>query len=327
MARALYNKLNNYNLGGLVDRYDEGGKKTGETSAQRGARKSAAEEAFDKDWKMGDPLSEGQLTLLTNNWSDADRNLFSEMYNAGLVDGRIFKSNFKSGRPLSASNFRERVLKDPQGDASVENLTLKHRKLFDKSLKDPNFRSALFSNQVKSNRVLNIDDDRAFNYEVPEVEEVIQDEKIVEDETPVVEEKVNVDEIPVKDPVKTPTVVKKDIVPQEVVVEKEEEEVVDEIPLLTLPDDSPRPMKYNVELQGDYFPGSAPIRGRGFEERDDTFDPENPGLRSKGGKLYRRGGLAMLAKRGMKYNQGGRSSSGRMTNQELGRLLSKYNVR
>ena len=56
-----------------------------------------------------------------------------------------------------------------------------------------------------------------------------------------------------------------------------------------------------------------------------------------GNKLYKRGGLAMLARRsrqaamGMKYNSAkhGRkyNQGGRMTNQELGRLLSKYNVR
>ncbi len=59
--------------------------------------------------------------------------------------------------------------------------------------------------------------------------------------------------------------------------------------------------------------------------------------RENGGKLYRNGGLAMLARRsrqaamGMKYNSAKHerkyNQGGRMTNQELGRLLSKYNVR
>ena len=182
--------------------------------------------------------------------------------------------------------------------------------------------------------------------------EPVVEERPVIDPTPVVEEKVDMEEVTTKDPVvvkKTPT---KDIVPvkEEVVVEEEGEVVEEEIPVLTGDQPGPPPpMKFDIQGRSDRtgtggpggssdVPTQADTGLYGITAPRQTFRLLKEGeTREGGGKLYKRGGLAMLAERarkadmGMKYNSAkyGRryGQGGRMSNQELAKLLSKYNVR
>jgi hypothetical protein len=287
-----------------------------------------------------------RVNFFTAGWGDQTRADFVK----GISSGVIEEVGSTRGRQVSEDSFIQNMYKG--GDPSRGfrgSLTNKDGELGVKT-KRGSGGDQLKGRLVDAN-VVNFDPSESYTYtEGVKDEEVIQDEKIVEDETPVVEddqtvveEKVDVDEIPVKDPLKTPIVVKKDIVPvkEDGSVKDEGEVVEDEIPVLTGNQPGPPPpMKFNIQGRSDRTGTGGPGGSSDVPTQADTglYGITGPRqnfrlikedeTRENGGKLYRHGGLAMLARRsrqaamGRKYNQGGR-----MTNQELGRLLAKYNVR
>ena len=294
------------------------------------------------------PSFNKRLDFLTAGWGDQTKADFLKGITSGVIEegestgggkqvseDSFIQSMYKGGDP--SRGFR-RSLTDSKG-----NLKLKER--------DTPLSGGLQTRgrQGVSNKVI-FDPSQTYTYtEGVKDEEVIEDEKIVEDDKivdeQIVEEQIVEEEIPVKDPVKTPTVVKKDIVPVEekVVVEDKGEVVEEEIPVLTGDQPGPPPpMKFDIQGRSDRtgtggaggssdVPTQADTGLYGITAPRQNFRLLKEGeTREGGGKLYRHGGLAMLARRsrqaamGMKYNQGGKR---RMSNQELGRLLAKYNVR
>ena len=293
------------------------------------------------------PSFNKRLDFLTPGWGDQTKADFVKGITSGVVEegestrggkqvseDSFIQSMYKGGDP--SKGFR-RSLTDSKG-----NLKLKER--------DTPLSGGLQTRgrQGTSNKVI-FDPSQTYTYtEGVKDEEVIEDEKIIEDEQ-IVEEQIVEEKIPVKDPVKTPTVVKKDIVPvkEEVVVEDKGEVVEQEIPVLT--GDKPGPMKFDIKGRSDRTGTGGPGGSSDVPTQADTglygitaprqnFRLLKEGeTREGGGKLYRHGGLTMLARRsrqaamGMKYNSAKHGKrygqGGRMSNQELGRLLSKYNVR
>jgi len=428
MARALYNKLNKYNLGGLVKRYDHGGEHAADGSPIYGGDTFVkAEDGTGTSiytTKRNHPLQAGEgekdaneatkgaivsdiKNIQTDEFKDKVKELFrsekisrrdynmlvgggaqaspiktmSLMSNLGLINledyssfndrvnfftagwgdqtrsdfikgitSEVLKENSinEQGLQLSEDNFSENMYKGADPSKGFKgSLTNKDGELEYKDRPGLGGKQT-FGRHVESNRVY-LNPSASYTYtEGVKDEEVIEDEQTVveddqiQDEQTVVEEKVDVDEIPVKDPVKPPTVVKKDIVPvEEKVVEEDEGEVVEVID--TKPDFGP-PIDYRTDIYTDHTGGMNTLATGPYSQTESAIDKQfnNPfgglkvlkegeelktGGKLTGNKLYKRGGLAMLAKRGMKYNQGGRPSGRRMTNQELGRLLSKYNVR
>ena len=438
MARALYNKLNKYNLGGLVKRYDHGGQHAEDgspifdrntfveaeggtgtniyttkrnnpyqpTEAEKEAEK-ASKEAIKKDIKaiqtdefkdkvkelfesreitkaqygllvggasrsgnfslksmsaMADlglinledyPSFNDRVNFFTAGWGDQTRADFLKGISAGLINEASISGRHQQ---ISEDSFKENVYKGGDPSKGYRNaLTNKDGNL---ELKN---RSGFGGDQTRGSQVennaLTFEPSQSYTY-TEGVEEVIEDDQTVveddqiQDEQTVVEEKVDVDEIPKKDPVKPPTVVKKDFIPVEekVVVEDEGEVVEEEIPVLTGDQPGPPPpMKFDIQGRSDRTGTGGPGGSSDVPTQADTglygitaprqnFRLLKEGeTREGGGKLYRHGGLAMLARRsrqaamGMKYNSAkhGRkyNQGGRMTNQELGRLLAKYNVR
>ena len=88
-----------------------------------------------QDYKQGAPLTENQLEFLTQSLSDEERELFQDMYSQGLIRNDSVKSMFQQGKPMSASDFRESVLKDADGPATTANLTNRYGKMFNKGMK------------------------------------------------------------------------------------------------------------------------------------------------------------------------------------------------
>ena len=88
-----------------------------------------------QDYKQGAPLTENQLEFLTQSLSDEERELFQDMYSQGLIRNDSVKSMFQQGKPMSASDFRESVLKDADGPATTANLNREFGKMFDDGMK------------------------------------------------------------------------------------------------------------------------------------------------------------------------------------------------
>ena len=302
------------------------------------------------------PSFNKRLDFLTPGWGDQTKADFLKGIASGVIEEG---ESTRGGKQVSEDSFIQSMYKG--GDPS---------KGFKRSLTDPKGNLKLKERDTPlagglqtrgrlgvSNKVI-FDPSQTYTYtegvkdeEVIEDEKIVEDDQIVDDQT-VVEEKVDMEEVTTKDPVKTPTVVKKDIVPVEEkdVVEDKGEVVEEEIPVLTGDQPGPPPpMKFDIQGRSDRTGTGGPGGSSDVPTQADTglygitaprqnFRLLKEGeTREGGGKLYRHGGLAMLARRsrqaamGMKYNSAkhGRkyNQGGRMTNQELGRLLAKYNVR
>ncbi len=134
---------NQYAKGGTTPMYKHGG--THPTEKERGIRA--------QDYKQGQPLTENQLGFLTQSLSDEERELFQDMYSQGLIRNDSVKSMFQQGKPMSASDFRESVLKDSDGPATTANLNREFGKMFGDGMKSQTQGSGLAKAQGYAGKV------------------------------------------------------------------------------------------------------------------------------------------------------------------------------
>ena len=291
-------------------------------------------------------LNPDTVDFLTQEMNSEEKELFMDMYSQGLIDYRNIKNLLRQEKPMSASNFRENVLKDPEGPATQANLTNEYGKLFGSGMKEKRVRNAPLSGKQTRGRQVKV------NIYHPQASRMDKDDILI----PSGEKAEDIDRIEPRKATTIPTerpsqdlTMRMREVPEraeQIVEEVEEQEVIETLS----PEMPPSPMKFDIQGRSDRtgfgdssdvptqtdqglygFPtGNNPLGGGFRVLKDDE-------TREGGGKLYKRGGLAMLAERarkadmGMKYNSAkyGRryGQGGRMSNQELAKLLSKYNVR
>ena len=292
-------------------------------------------------------LNTDTVDFLTQEMNSEEKELFMDMYSQGLIDYRNIKGLLRQGKPMSASNFRENVLKDPEGPATQANLTNEYGKLFGSGMKERRVRNAPLSGKQTRGRQVKV------NMYHPQASRMDKDDILI----PSGEKAEDIDRIEPRKATTIPTerpsqdlTMRMREVPEraeQIVEEVEEQEVIETLS----PEMPPSPMKFDIQGRSDRTGTGGPGGSSDVPTQADTglygitgprptfklLKEEEGGTREGGGKLYKRGGLAMLAKRarkadmGMKYNSAkyGRryGQGGRMSNQELAKLLSKYNVR
>jgi hypothetical protein len=292
------------------------------------------------------PSFSKRLNFLTAGWGDQTRADFVKGLTSEVVDETELGT---TGKQISEDSFVQTMYKGGDPSRGFKRSLTNNDGELEKKTRDTPLTGGLVTRgrQVDSNKVRFEPSDSYIYTEgekevIPEEEEVI---KLEEEKIPVVEEEIiPVDDeiIPTKELRKPEVIKEKDIIPgpPPPPAEKEKTEEEEEVELLEV-DDKPDLGYYDVSgdvkpLHTDYTGGSSTLATGPYSQHQRAVEQQinNPYTTFKplktGGKLYKRGGLAMLAKRaamGKKYNTGGRPSGNRMTNQELASLLAKYRVK
>lgn len=296
----------------LYDKMEHGGKHYphgGLHKMEHGGKHEGLMDYTDYKADGSTALNTDTVDFLTQEMNSEEKELFMDMYSQGLIDYRNIKGLLRQGRPMSATNFRENVLKNPEGPATQANLTNEYGKLFGSGMKERRVRNAPLSGKQTRGRQVNV------NMYHPQASRMDKDDILIpsgekgEDIGRI--EPLEATAIPTERPEQDITMRTREV-PERTEQIVEEQEVVETLS----PEMPPSPMKFDIQGRSDRtgtggeggssdVPTQADAGLYGMNAPRQNFRVLKEGeTREKGGKLYRYGGLAMLAKKLSKQQWG-----------------------